>query len=180
MKQKKKIGCLITWIMILCVGLTACAKSGNGKDNPTAGKENDTQASGTQGYVFAAGTTEIRIDSPSADYVAKLGDPKGGYYEAKSCAFEGLDKFWYYDGFTLQAYQKNGTDTVYSVTLTDDTVKTKEGVKIGDSKDKMTAAYGSSYQEKNAVCSYTSGNMVLEFTIKDDTIASIVYTLKSN
>ena len=38
--------------------------------------------------------------------------------------------------FTLQGYQKNGVDVVYSVTFMDDTVKTKEGIKIGDSKDK--------------------------------------------
>ena len=48
-----------------------------------------------------------------------------------------MDKFWYYDSFTLQGYQKNGVDVVYSVTFMDDTVKTKEGIKIGDSKDKV-------------------------------------------
>lgn len=47
-----------------------------------------------------------------------------------------MDKFWYYDSFTLQGYQKNGVDVVYSVTFMDDTVKTKEGIKIGDSRIK--------------------------------------------
>ena len=43
-----------------------------------------------------------------------------------------MDKFYYYDSVTLQGYQKDGNDKLYSITLMDDAVKTKEGVRIGD------------------------------------------------
>ncbi|MFQ7395875.1 MAG: hypothetical protein ACLRMX_12725 [Lachnospira eligens] len=52
-----------------------------------------------------------------------------------------MDKFYYYDSVTLQGYQKDGNDKLYSITLMDDAVKTKEGVRIGDKKDKVVSAY---------------------------------------
>ena len=165
--------------MVMCVGLLACG----GSDNKATGNnvnETTTQNTEDKGYVFESAGTAIEINTKVETYTSKLGEPKGGYYEAKSCAFDGLDKFWYYDGFTIQAYQKDGADLVYSVILTDDTVKTKEGVKIGDTKDKMTSVYGSSFKANGTICAYESGNMALEFTVKDDAIISIAYTLKTN
>lgn len=166
-------------IMVMSIGLLACGEDGR---NTAAGKENQSQNQKPEerGYVFENGGTAIEIDTKVDIYTSKLGEPKGGYYEAKSCAFDGLDKFWYYDGFTIQAYQKDGVDLVYMVSLTDDTVKTKEGVKIGDTKDKMTSVYGSGCKVDGNMYLYESGNMMLEFNIKDDIIISIAYTLKTN
>ena len=118
----------------------------------------------------------MQIDGKVEDYKSKLGEPSGGYYEATSCAFDGLDKFWYYDSFTLQGYQKDGADLVYAITLMDDTVKTKEGVKIGDSKDKIETAYGKG-TEQNGQIIYTKGAGKLTFAVKDNVITSIEYSL---
>ncbi len=165
-------------VMVMSAGLLAC---GGNSGNKTVGqeKESNNQAPEENGYVFESAGTDIMIDTKVDNYTSKLGEPKGGYYEAKSCAFDGLDKFWYYDGFTIQAYQKNGEDLVYMVSLTDDTVKTKEGVKIGDNKDKMISVYGSGYNVNGNIYFYVSGNMMLEFTVKDDVILSIAYVLKT-
>ncbi len=166
--------------MVMCAGLLAC---GGGNNDTAGGNVNETKTQKqdeAKGYAFESSGTAIEINSKVETYTNKFGEPKGGYYEAKSCAFEGLDKFWYYDGFTIQAYQKDGADLVYSVTLTDDTEKTKEGVKIGDTKDKMTSVYGSSFKADGTMCSYEAGNMKLEFNIKDDVIISIAYMLKTN
>ena len=162
----RKRSLIAAGLMILCVGLTACGGS-KGTDNGSTTQQQST----TNGV-------NIAIDEKVEDITSKLGTPKGGYYEAKSCAFDGMDKFWYYDSFTLQGYQKNGVDFVYSVTFMDDTVKTKEGIKIGDSKDKVTSAYGSSYKEEKGQIKYESGNMVLSFAIKDNAVTSIVYSVK--
>lgn len=165
-------------VMVMSVGLLAC---GENDGNTAVNQENQSQnqQSEEKGYVFESAGTAIEIDTKVDTYTSKLGEPKGGYYEAKSCAFDGLDKFWYYDGFTIQAYQKDGEDLVYMVSLTDDTVKTKEGVKIGDTKDKMISVYGSGYKVNGTMYFYEAGNMMLEFTVKDDTILSIAYMLKT-
>lgn len=166
-------------VMVMSAGLLACGKN---EGNTAVNKENQSQSRepDEKGYVFESAGTAIEIDAKVDTYTSRLGEPKGGYYEAKSCAFDGLDKFWYYDGFTIQAYQKDGEDLVYQVLLTDDTVKTKEGVKIGDTKDKIISVYGSGYKVNGTMYIYESGNMMLEFNIKDDVIISIAYTLKTN
>ncbi len=171
----RKRSLIAAGLMVLCMGLTACG-SNNETSNNTPGTQDEQTAS--NGYVFSTDGVDIAIDGNIEDITSKLGEPKGGYYEAKSCAFDGMDKFWYYDSFTLQGYQKDNVDLVYSVTFMDDTVKTKEGVKIGDSKDKMISAYGSSYKEENGKFIYESGNMMLSFAIQDDAISSIVYSVK--
>ncbi len=173
----RKRNLLAATMLIVCVGLTACG----GADKKTEGTQVQTQQSvqSSTGYVFKSKDLEMCIDGNVSDYVAKLGTPSGGYYEAKSCAFEGMDKFWYYDGFTLQAYQKDGVDAVYAITFDDDTVKTVEGVKIGDGKDKMVVAYGNDYKQDASVYKYASGNMELQFTVKDDVIMGITYALKT-
>lgn len=172
----RKKSLLAAAMMVLCVGLMACG----GTDNKETGSQAQTQqAEVSKGYVYESKGLTMNIDGDVKDYVAKLGEPSGGYYEAKSCAFEGLDKFWYYDGFTLQGYQKDGADLLYAITFDDDTVKTKEGVKIGDAKEKMTSAYGTGFVQNGTIYAYSSGNMELQFTVKDDVIMGITYALKT-
>ena len=173
----RKKNLLAVTLMVLCVGLMACG--GKEKEAETQVQTQQEQQKAETGYVFENKGLTMNIDGNVTDYVAKLGEPSGGYYEAKSCAFEGLDKFWYYDGFTLQGYQKSGAELVYAITFDDDTVKTKEGVKIGDSKEKMTSAYGSNYKQDGNMYSYVSGNMELQFTVKDEVVMGITYALKA-
>lgn len=170
----RKRSLIAAGLMVLCMGLTACGSNNNNGGNSASQEQQN--ASG--GYVFSTDGVDIAVDGKIEDITSKLGDPKGGYYEAKSCAFDGMDKFWYYDSFTLQGYQKDNVDLVYSVTFMDDTVKTKEGVKIGDSRDKVTSAYGSSYKEENGQLVYESGNMTLSFALQNDAVSSIVYSVK--
>ena len=98
----RKRSLIAAGLMILCVGLTACGGS-KGSDNGSTTQQQSQNTS--TGYVFTTNGVNIAIDEKIEDITSKLGDPKGGYYEAKSCAFDGMDKFWYYDSFTLQGYQ---------------------------------------------------------------------------
>ena len=59
-----------------------------------------------------------------------------------------------------------------------DAVKTKEGVRIGDKKDKVVSAYGSDYTEADGQLQYESGNTKLSFVMKDDEVQSIIYSVK--
>lgn len=170
--MKRKVIIAVLAIMLVA-NLVACNKS-NEVSNETTANANQQQQG--DGYTFKAKNLEMKVDGDISAYTKELGEPKEGYYEAKSCAFEGYDKFWYYGAFTLQAYQKDGKDLVYIITLNDDTVKTKEGVKIGDSKEKMESAYGVA-KESAGKSVYKSGNTVLSFIVKDDVIQGIEYSL---
>lgn len=175
----RKRGYIIAVMLTAGVMMTAC---GNSNSQGASSENNNTTTTQVQQesskYSFELNGTKLNIDGDLTEYTTKLGEPKGGYYEAKSCAFDGMDKFYYYDSVTLQGYQKDGKDKLYSITFMDDAVKTAEGVRIGDSKDKVVSAYGSSYNEADGQIQYESGNTVLAFVMKDDVVESIVYSLK--
>ena len=103
-----------------------------------------------------------------------LGEP-ASYYEAASCAFEGLDKIYTYSGFELQTYPTDGKDFVSLVVLKDDSVATPEGVALGNTKAKVEERYGTDYQEDGALLTYQKGGMKLCFILDGDQVVSIEY-----
>ena len=78
----RKRSLIAAGLMILCVGLTACGGS-KGSDNGSTTQQQSQNTSA--GYVFTTNGVNIAIDEKIEDITSKLGDPKGGYYEAKSC-----------------------------------------------------------------------------------------------
>lgn len=166
-------------VFMLCAGLTACKADGSGGYGSLAA-DNTLQASlnDVGSFIFSYNGIDMKPGNVISQYIDSLGVPDGGYYEAKSCAFDGMDKFWYYDSFTLQAYQKNGEDLLYSVTFMDDTVKTERGLKLGDSKYKMLAEYGEAQHIESNMYTYLSDGIAIEFGLEEDTIRSIIYRVQ--
>ena len=119
----------------------------------------------------------IYINEEAQKVTDALGEPSGGTYEALSCAFEGKDTFYYYDGFTLQTYEKDGKKYIYTITLEDDTVNTAEGVKIGDSFAAVTKAYGTDYVAAGNTYAYSKDKMTLTFVMNNDKVSTISYSL---
>ena len=161
----RKKSLMLAAVLAAGVMMAACGRTStlpdNSQDKPVASQQTESK------YSFELKGIELKTDGDLTEYTSKLGEPSGGYYEAKSCAFEGMDK-----------YQKDGNDKLYSITLMDDAVKTKEGVRIGDKKDKVVSAYGSDYTEADGQLLYESGNTRLSFVMKDDEVQSIIYSVK--
>lgn len=167
---------LVAGILVASMALAACGSNNNNQN--TAGSAATQQQEQEAGYIFTAKSQSMQVEGDLAAYVAALGQPAGGTYEAKSCAFDGMDKFYYYDGFTLQGFQRNGKDLVYAITLNDDSVKTAEGIRIGDTKEKMETVYGNATSAGTAgQYIYAKGRMSLKFVVKEDVIQSIEYVL---
>ena len=108
-----------------------------------------------------------------APVLQALGEP-ASYFEAASCAFEGLDTIYTYNGFEIDTYPAQDKDLVSAVILKDDSVTTAEGICIGDSLEKLLEAYGEAAQE-NGMLVYTKDGMKLCFILQDDSIISIEY-----
>lgn len=138
------------------------------------GKNGDSQ---NGGYYFESGAEKIYINEKADSVLARLGEPSGGTYEAVSCAFEGKENFYYYDGFTVQTYEKNGKKYIYTINLEDDTVKTAEGIKLGDSLTAVTDKYGTHYALSGDTYAYVKDNMKLTFIIQNDRVMSVKYWL---
>ena len=86
-----------------------------------------------------------------------------------------MDKIYTFDNYEIHTYPENSTDKVLSVYFLNDQVSTTEGVKIGDSMDKMVETYGDSYEQLETQYTYTKGLTQLKFIVENDVITSIEY-----
>jgi uncharacterized lipoprotein YehR (DUF1307 family) len=125
-------------------------------------------------YVFLTGKgTAVSVNQDMTEVLAAEGEPLS-YFEAESCAFNGLDKTYTYAGFVISTRPEGEKDFVNSILLTDDSVTTPEGVYIGSSKGAVIAAYGEG-DEVGLSLSYVKGDCTLNFIFDGDTVISIEY-----
>lgn len=175
--MKKWISLMLALAMLLC--LTACGESGEQNTAQTQGETAGTteaveNAQREEGFVFTYNGLEIPMDVPAGDILAALGEPKS-YSEQASCAFEGLDKTYYFGSFYLQTYPAGEEDYVYCVWLVDDSVTTAEGIYIGATQQEVEDAYGAeNYNGTNAYI-VTKGNSTLTVILSGGTVSSIQY-----
>lgn len=135
------------------------------------------QIDGKLKYSFFTGETEIFPGDDAEVILAALGEPKA-YDESPSCAFEGLDKVYTYSGFEIQTYTEDGKEYIYMIVLTNDLVKTPEGIAIGDSKSAVVEKYGDTYKSVGENLQYEAENCTLQFIFRDGKVSSIKYTAK--
>lgn len=168
--MKKITAALLAIVTLLC--LVSCGgNEGNG------GVESTKPSNGTTSkYVFKVENKngyEVRIDADMADVLAALGEPLS-YFEAASCAFEGLDKTYTYAGFTVMTRPEGKKDYVNAIFLTDDSLTTAKGIFIGSSAADVLNAYGQT-EHTDTLISYTDGNTTLNFILKNGSVVSIEY-----
>ena len=140
----------------------------------------DTAEAADDRYIFTATengkSIDITADMPMSEILPVIGTgDESRYYEAASCAFEGLDKMYFYEHFEIDTYPNGDEDFVSCIFLSDDMAMTKEGVYIGMSYDDMENAYGSEFVQDGTKYSYEKGGMVLEFVVENELIRSIAY-----
>ena len=121
----------------LCVfALCACGNDGGSGDND-ANKTAEYKPDYGELY-YASGEVKFGILDPAADVLAALGEPDSTF-ESNSCAYQGKDKFYYYDGFEVLVNDVDGTERITGITIADDTVSNPQGVKIGMKIDEALA-----------------------------------------
>lgn len=159
-------------VLVVCCALCGCG--GETATTPTGGAQGAASAAN---YEFSYNGTEIKMNAPAADIIAKLGEPLS-YFEAESCAFEGIDKTYTYQSFIVTTYPKDGADYISSVRLTNDTVNTPEGVCIGSTMDSVNTAYKTSFAQGATGGDIKGGNCTLSFVF--DAASGNVTSIKYN
>lgn len=188
--MRKRAAVLILSAALLLAGCGNDAKviegevktSGGENSEETAqagGEETSEEAAAGQeaahkGYVFIYNDIVMEMDAEASAVLEQLGEANS-YFEAPSCAFEGIDKMYTYGSFELDTYPTGDKDYISAVIFKDDTIATPEGVGIGDSREKLTEAYGDGGAEEAGMIVYRKDDMKLCFIIQDDSIASIEY-----
>ncbi len=192
----KRLG-ILTLAFALTLTLAACgggdqpsgAQGNNDKTNDAA-VQDGSQQSAPEG----PGNTDVEIPAPKANsklvftyqncplpmnaefapLLDYIGEP-ASYFEAASCAFEGLDKTYTYSDMEIITYPDEDVDYIASVRLLTGNVATPEGIAIGSSKDDVVAAYGEEYESFGDQYSYVDGDTTLEILFENDTVASVEY-----
>ncbi|MBQ4507102.1 MAG: hypothetical protein II971_07660 [Firmicutes bacterium] len=168
---------ILSIAMILCLALCLASCGSESKTPEPSGQTDPTPAPSEKPYVFAvdsAGGYELALDADMKDVLAALGDPQS-YFEAASCAFDGLDKTYTYPGFEITTRPDGEDDFVNSIVLTDDSVTTPEGIYIGCTPDDVKRVYGDGGSEFTGGIGYFSGGTILDFIIEDGKVVSIEY-----
>ena len=125
-------------------------------------------------YSFAVGSAIVEIDGEAEAILQEIG-PWSTYDESPSCAFEGLDKMYGYGPFDVATYPLEDKDYIFAVYLNDDTCATREGIRVGDTRDAVLQAYGTPDEESDTYLRYAASGMTLSFLLKNGTVTNIQY-----
>ena len=168
--------------LAVLISLAACGSNpaeiaSNSGNNPSGSAEPSASAQTTPGpdaFSFVTNGTEIAVNENMADVLAAIGEPQS-YFEAESCAFNGLDKTYTYAGFVITTYPEGDQDFINSIRLTDDSAATREGAYIGCTAGQVRTIYGDPEGDLISALSYTNGDTVLNFILENDVVISIEY-----
>ncbi len=156
----KKLSLLLT---ILLLFLAGCSNSSA-----------QTSTTKAKGYVFVNNGITIAMNEKTAPILKKLGEPKD-YFEAKSCAFQGMEKTYTFNGFELHTYEMDKVDYVASIIFLDDSVSTKEGISLNADLNDVIKAYGDKYTKKLSLYTYQLEKSKISFMIENNKVTSIEY-----
>ena len=121
--------------------------------------------------------TEISIGAASDPIIEKLGNGVSAPLESASCGgFEGKDYVYTYQGFRISTTPAKDGQIVCKVELTDDSVKSPEGLCIGMSRADVEAAMkGFTAETVGDNLAYTVGGTKLQVSFRDGAVVGIVY-----
>lgn len=126
------------------------------------------------GYVFCYHNIEIAVDMPAAPILEALGKEQS-VFEAESCVTGDIIRTYSYGSFELDTYEQEGEEYISCICFRDDTVMTKEGIRLFMTMEQMISVYGTEYEEKAGTILYSQEQMKLKFILKDTEIISIQY-----
>lgn len=151
--------------LFLLAAVMLLSLAGCGSVNPDLQEEN---------FTFTYNGTQIMLGAEAAAIIDALGEPRS-YTEEPSCAFEGMDKTYYYGSFYLSTYPMDGKDYVYNLWFADDGVTTDAGIRIGSSQSQVEEAYGKDCFNGTNSFVLTKGQSRLVILIEEEAVSSVRY-----
>ncbi len=173
-----KKGLLILLALLLLAGCSkkeTTPESNDKKGSVEASVDDKEAGEAKEGFVFVYEDVKVPLNVDAAPVLEALGK-EDTYFEAASCAFQGLDKTYTYSGFEITTYPQGDKDFISTIYLIDDSVSTDKGIFIGSSLADVTAAYGDAYENKSGGYTYTLGDSTLAFVVEGDSVTSITYS----
>ena len=168
-----------TAIILAAITLLALCACGTASPREEGSKKEYTPDYGE--LYYASDDTKFGIMDPAEKVLEALGEPVNGTFESDSCAYQGKDYFYYYDGFEVMVNDVDGTKRITGITVADDTVQTPQGVRIGMKLEDAQKLTGDEFKQVGAVYKYTDGSTVLKLAVGEDgTLTAIEYAVAAN
>lgn len=172
----------ITLILTLCLAVSLCACGSGAEESQQTGTPQQTEAAqqagapqqAAEGFVLSVKGCEITMKAPAEPIIAALGEPQS-CTEEPSCAFDGMDKTYYYGSFYMTTYPMDGKDYVYRLWFADDGVSTPEGISIGSTQAEVEQAYGSDNFDGAKSYVMTEGESRMTIIVNDGVVSSVQY-----
>ena len=161
---------LLATVTTMSFMLVACGGDNTEKSSESVGKEQTT----TEGFTWDADGVELSIDATKENTVDKI-EEEAEYFESPSCAYDGVDKIYSYNNYSVTFYEGDGEDGISLITLTSDLVSTEEGLSVGSTKEEVLATYGDPAKDDKNLVVYENGKTELRFILKDDVVVSVEY-----
>ncbi len=165
--MKKIIALALVFCMVFM--FAACGGEKTPDKNDTNVNTNNAPA-----HSFTVAGNKIEMGADATSVLPALGEPKSKTEEA-SCAFEGLDKTYFYGSYYVTTYPNGDKENFFSAWFVDDSVSTEEGIYIGASKQEVENAYGADTFNGSNAYVITKGQSKLTIILKDDAVSSITY-----
>lgn len=128
-------------------------------------------------YEFKSGDVSLKIGAPSS-VIDSLGEPIARDESASCGGIPGVDEVYFFVGFKVFTTPAKSGNVINKIEITDDSVKTPEGVFVGMAKKLVTSAMGTPTSESASSLVYEGDGMKLTFIIRNDCVTSIQYIAK--
>ncbi|MCL2287143.1 MAG: hypothetical protein FWC32_12375 [Firmicutes bacterium] len=144
-------------------------------ENPTA----EEALGNSEEFDFFFRETVISLNQNMAEVLDVLGEPIG-IRQTPSCAFEGYDRIFGFGAINIHTYPIGDDDFIQVINFRDDSVTTRNGIRLGDSWNKVVDTYGSDYEQDFNIRTFTRGRTMLSFFVENDIVVEITYSLIMN
>ena len=127
-----------------------------------------------KGFTFKHNGYELGIGSTRDDVLTAMGEPYDEQ-QVMNCADDAMGAgLFYFEGRVY--FEVSGKGGVTQITISDPVIDCG-GVSVGDTVDKVTAAYGDPDELTDYICIYKKDGMVLKFGIEGGKVSEISFLL---
>ena len=124
-------------------------------------------------FKFKTNGIEMSVGEDADNVISRMMPPNYSSC-APSCAGEGQDEVYIYNGFKINVYREGEDAEIVSIEVTNDTLPTREGIYIGDVESKLREVYGEGRPFTGGV-EYFGERSTLRFYLKNGRVTAIKY-----
>lgn len=171
-------------------GLVVLASETEGTSSAPESKESQTSESTAASSETSAVDTSYHFEykgvsikpGMKADEVVSAIDDEYDKFEAESCAAQGLAITYTYGGgvFTIYTEDENNLAVVKMITIFKPDVATPEGIKVGDSREQVVAAYGEPTLSDEDSSEYIKDGLEVSFVFDEGNVEMINYSAEES